>query len=432
MTWHDAPMLGLDLETTGPDPYEAVPVSFALVMFFEPGVAERVRTGLVQPGLPIPPEATAVHGITDEAVAERGGDLFRFTEGVLGYLLDATRDGVPLVGMNLRYDLTVMDQLTRRFMKHGLIELGFETPVLDALVLDRHVDRYRKGRRTLGALADHYGLAPRPEHDPVADVFAARWVVGRIADRNPELRTLDITEVHTIEQAAHYEWATSYNAYRVEHGQEPLGATEYGWPLAEQHAPPRPPPPPEPGDELLVSVGQAASLAMRFQESWGVTDRTERLWLTSQIVGRPVPSGKDLTVGEYRDAAAYLQSADGAGDGPVLLASARDAIAGGWHPPVVSIGLERHSAPPGELLALPAEAEPYEDVDTGEASAATKRTVLRKVMAMRGNEATVVLRRFGQPVSGKANDKKLRLYGFACRGLAQNDEDVMRWFGQCD
>jgi len=197
MTWHDAPMLGLDLETTGPDPYEAVPVSFALVMFFEPGVAERVRTGLVQPGLPIPPEATAVHGITDEAVAERGGDLFRFTEGVLGYLLDATRDGVPLVGMNLRYDLTVMDQLTRRFMKHGLVELGFETPVLDALVLDRHVDRYRKGRRTLGALADHYGLAPRPEHDPVADVFAARWVVGRIADRNPELRTLDITEVHT-------------------------------------------------------------------------------------------------------------------------------------------------------------------------------------------------------------------------------------------
>ena len=435
MTWHDDKMLGLDLETTGPNPYEALPVSFALMPFPGPGgeTTTRGRTGLVKPGVPIPSEATKVHGITDEMVAERGGDLFRFTEGVLGYLLDATRDGVPLVGMNLRYDLTVIDQLCRRFMRHGLVELGWEGLVLDALVLDRHVDRYRKGSRKLPDLLEHYVPGSRMEaHNPAADVHAAYAIVLAITDRYAELRALDITEVHVIEQQAHHEWAVSYNKYLVEKGQDPLADTEYGWPLAEQHAPPRPPPPPEPGDDLLVSVGQAASLAMKFQECWGVTDRTERLWLTSQVVGRPVPSGKDLTVREYRDAAAYLQSADGAGDGPVLLASARDAISAGWHPPVASIGLERHLEAPLELSAPEPEPEYAADVDCGEASSATKRTVLRKLMHMKGTEITVVLRRFKLPVSGKVNDKRLRLYGYACRGLASNNEDVMRWFGQCD
>ena len=65
----ERPLAVIDLETTGIDPKcdRIIEVS---VLKLAPGGEADHRTRRVNPGVPIPPEATAVHGITDDDVAD--------------------------------------------------------------------------------------------------------------------------------------------------------------------------------------------------------------------------------------------------------------------------------------------------------------------------------------------------------------------------
>ena len=72
--WPTGEVLGLDFETTGIDRFNDVPVSYALVSVVE-GVVVRSWSGLIDPGRDIPPEATAVHGISTERAREEGMPL---------------------------------------------------------------------------------------------------------------------------------------------------------------------------------------------------------------------------------------------------------------------------------------------------------------------------------------------------------------------
>jgi DNA polymerase-3 subunit epsilon len=84
----------LDTETTGLDPASDKIIELALVKFEysratgEVGRVLEVYDGLEDPGMPIPPESTALHGITDEMVRGR-----RLDEAAIEQLLD----GVGLV-----------------------------------------------------------------------------------------------------------------------------------------------------------------------------------------------------------------------------------------------------------------------------------------------------------------------------------------------
>ena len=56
-------------------------------------------------------------------------------------------------------------------------------PVLDAGVIDRHVDPDREGRRTLGDLCVHYGIEIGRAHDASADAIASIEVLFALAVR---------------------------------------------------------------------------------------------------------------------------------------------------------------------------------------------------------------------------------------------------------
>ena len=72
--WPAGEVLGLDFETTGIDRFNDVPVSYALVSVVE-GVVVRSWSGLIDPGRPIPAEATEVHGISTEQARDEGMPL---------------------------------------------------------------------------------------------------------------------------------------------------------------------------------------------------------------------------------------------------------------------------------------------------------------------------------------------------------------------
>lgn len=72
------PLACIDEETTGPDPESDRIVDFAVVKLMPDGRRES-RSWRINPGCPIPPEATAIHGITDADVA--GCPAFADVEG---------------------------------------------------------------------------------------------------------------------------------------------------------------------------------------------------------------------------------------------------------------------------------------------------------------------------------------------------------------
>jgi DNA polymerase III subunit epsilon len=150
---------------------------------------------MAKPERPIPPEATNIHGITTAYADERGQPRDSALHSIVASLCQAG-ESTPVVGHNVRFDLTIVDREMRRL---GIGSLGHERGmvtvrvdgrqvgafhVIDTLVLDKWVDPYRKGRRTLDATAAHYGVPIRGDaHTAEADALAAGRVAWAIAKR---------------------------------------------------------------------------------------------------------------------------------------------------------------------------------------------------------------------------------------------------------
>jgi len=105
-TLREEGFVAIDLETTGLDPRRDRIVSCAAVPFVDGVVGEAFVT-LVDPGLPIPPSATAVHGITDAMVAGAPG-----VERVLDALDGRLRDHV-VAGHGVAFDVAILDRERR-------------------------------------------------------------------------------------------------------------------------------------------------------------------------------------------------------------------------------------------------------------------------------------------------------------------------------
>lgn len=235
--WTEGEVFGLDLETTGVDRFADVPVSYALVSVVD-GIAVRSWSGLIDPGREIPPDATAVHGITTERARSEGMPLDAAIALLSDVVVVAGQRGVPLVGMKLDYDLTILDVLSSRFCGRGLAARGWSGPVLDAGVLDRHFDGGRHGRRTLGDLCAHYEVELEAAHDAWADAVASLRVVFALADHYDALREADVPALHQAQIEWHRQWTKDCEAWRMEQGVAPTDPRDYVWPVAPEALPP--------------------------------------------------------------------------------------------------------------------------------------------------------------------------------------------------
>lgn len=232
MSWTDGPLLAFDLETTGPDPETARIVTATLIL--DHLGYQRVRTWLANPGVEIPAEATAVHGISTEEARESGEPIADVLFAIVNELADywGQAHPVPLVAYNGAYDLTVLDREVSRHdgVGAGLVEyVGGIGPVIDPLVLDRSVDRYRKGKRTLSAACALYGVELVHAHSSDADALAAAQLARKIGRRYPEVGRLSLDELVRWQQHAHREWADHFGAYLRRQG-KPDDVSRH-WPL---------------------------------------------------------------------------------------------------------------------------------------------------------------------------------------------------------
>lgn len=201
-TWHRRPLIGLDFETTGVDP-ETDRIVTGSVVRFGGGLPTDGRTWLSDAdGVEIPAEATAVHGFTAEAVRAAGRPAGAVVAEITEALAATVAEGLPIVAMNAAFDLTMLDREARR---HGVVPLVERVSpyVLDPRVLDKEVDRYRKGRRTLADLCRHYVVTLDAAHSSEDDATAACSVTWKIANRYRWLSRMGLPELHR----AQVQWA---------------------------------------------------------------------------------------------------------------------------------------------------------------------------------------------------------------------------------
>ncbi|MFD3803959.1 3'-5' exonuclease [Streptomyces sp. NPDC058611] len=232
MSWISGPLVAFDLETTGTDVETDRIVTAAVVRLDPDGAVAQERTWLLDPGIAIPEQASAIHGISTEHARAHGAPAVSAVEEIARAVADGLRSGTPLVVMNARYDLSLLDRECRR---HGVASISERlgdapSPVIDPLVIDKHVDKYRKGKRALHALCAHYGVSLDDAHDAKADAVAAARVVRRMAERHRPVGAMALADLHDLQVRAAAEQSVSLQAY-LRRTADPKAVVEPAWPL---------------------------------------------------------------------------------------------------------------------------------------------------------------------------------------------------------
>ncbi|MER8195139.1 3'-5' exonuclease [Streptomyces microflavus] len=232
MSWHQGPLVGFDLETTGTDVETDRIVTAALVRLEADGTVTEQRTWLLDPGVAIPEQASAIHGIGTDHARKHGARAASAVEEIAHAVAGVLRSGVPLVVMNARYDLSLLDRECARYGLDSVDERigGVPSPVIDPLVIDKHVDKYRKGKRALQALCEHYGVTLSDAHDATADAVAAVRVVRQMGERHRPVSTLPPAELHALQVRAAAEQSASLQAY-LRRTANPAAVVEQAWPV---------------------------------------------------------------------------------------------------------------------------------------------------------------------------------------------------------
>jgi len=265
-SWGDR--LGVfDLETTGVDVDTSRIVSACIAVLDDAGRVISRWDWLADPGIEIPEGASAVHGITTERARAEGRPATLVIAEIAQTLRVLFDSRIPVTVYNAPYDLTLLDRECRR---HGLDALDDVAPVIDPLVIDKAVDRYRKGKRTLEVTAELYEVPLDDAHDAGADAIAAGRVALALLRRYPDDLDIELADLHGRQEVWHAEQAASFQEYlRSKRGDDSYIA-DPSWPVKPVgdtslliDTQPIPPLPPRPsGNVPVLDFSETGVLAL--------------------------------------------------------------------------------------------------------------------------------------------------------------------------
>lgn len=225
MSWTERVAV-FDTETTGVDPATARIVTAFVGIIGADGTVERGTEWLADPGVEIPDRAAAVHGITTEMAQEEGQPAAEVVAAVRAAIAWIAQHGLPLVVYNAPYDLTLIEYECRR---HGLPPVALGEQVIDPLVIDKAVDRFRRGKRTLGDAVGVYNVELLDAHDASADAIAGGRVALALAQKYPDQVDIPLPELHQRQ----VDWATAqaddFESY-MRRERDPEFRASRGWP----------------------------------------------------------------------------------------------------------------------------------------------------------------------------------------------------------
>src|SRR6188768_3775733 len=158
------PLCFFDLETTGINITQDRIIEIAVIKVMPNGEVIR-KSNFVNPGIPIPPESTVIHGITNEAVADKP----TFKEIAKDYV--KFFEGADLAGFNiLKFDVPM---LVEEFLRAG-VEFDYSRKKL----IDAQKIFHMMEKRTLSAAFKFYcGKEMNNAHSAEADTQATMDVL---------------------------------------------------------------------------------------------------------------------------------------------------------------------------------------------------------------------------------------------------------------
>lgn len=216
-----------DLETTGIDVATSRIVSANVSVLGPHGETLERTDWLANPGIAIPEQASNVHGITTERAQREGRPAVEVVREVVAALNGLLARGLPVVIYNAPYDLTLLRHEAARY---GVEPLANPLPIIDPLVIDKAVDQYRRGKRTLEATALVYGVELNDAHDAGADAIAAGKVAQALGARHSEILPITAEELHDAQVAWSATQSASFADYmRRTHNPDFVETT--GWPV---------------------------------------------------------------------------------------------------------------------------------------------------------------------------------------------------------
>lgn len=216
-----------DLETTGLDLSTARIVTACVAQIDELGqLVGEAFEWLADPQIEIPTQASDVHGVTTEIARRDGRNAAEVTGEILQKLQSFFDSGIPVVAYNAPYDFTI---LQNEALRHGLAPLADPKPIIDPLVIDKFVDQYRRGKRTLSVTSEHYGIKLADAHNSTADAVAAGQVAQAIARVHAAKLPSTALELHGLQP----EWsrAQDLNFEKFMKGNNPDFVARLGWPI---------------------------------------------------------------------------------------------------------------------------------------------------------------------------------------------------------
>ena len=173
------PLVFFDLETTGTNIAKDRIVEISFVKVY-PNGKEDVKTRRINPEMPIPPETTAIHGISDEDVK----DCPTFKE--IAKSLASQIEGCDLAGYNSnRFDIPL---LAEEFLRAGV-----DIDLSKRKFVDVQTIFHKMEQRTLSAAYKFYcGKNLDDAHSAEADTMATYEVLKAQLDRYADVLTNDV------------------------------------------------------------------------------------------------------------------------------------------------------------------------------------------------------------------------------------------------
>ncbi len=230
--WPQRTIIGFDTETTGVNPLEDRLVTCSLVSVSANGIDRRYW--LADPGVEIPEQASRVHGITTEEARSKGRPITEVLSEISDVLVAHMQGGNPVVAFNAQFDFTLLEAELRR---HDLATIAqrlgtWPHPVVDPYLLDRSVDRFRKGKRRLEDLCAFYKVDGGDFHNAEADVLATLRVLGALLRAHPTLARESLEQVQSRAAQANAEMIEFFNRRDAANGR-PVSPPPQHWPVAD-------------------------------------------------------------------------------------------------------------------------------------------------------------------------------------------------------
>ena len=168
------PICFFDLETTGIDVAKDRIVEISIFKVFPNGNKES-KTWLVNPTIPIPPQSTAIHGISNEKVANE----LTFNE-LASSVYNMIKDS-DLAGFNSdRFDIPLLAE--------EMLRAGVDFDMKNRVSVDVQTIFHKMEERTLSAAFKFYcGQSLENAHSAEADTMATYEIMKAQLERYPEL-----------------------------------------------------------------------------------------------------------------------------------------------------------------------------------------------------------------------------------------------------